>query len=57
MLIRIVAILFPLFAIAAIGYLYGRRKRPDMSLPNELNMDVFVPALVFLPVALASVLG
>jgi len=47
MLIRIVSILFPLFAITALGYFVGRRMRPDLSHANKLNMDVFVPALVF----------
>lgn len=47
MLIRIVAILFPLFAITALGYFVGRRMRPDLSHANKLNMDVFIPALVF----------
>ncbi len=51
MLIRIVAILFPLFAITALGYLVGRRTRPDLSHANKLNMDVFVPALVFAALA------
>ncbi len=52
MLLRIVAIIFPVFAIVAAGYLYARRKQPDMAFANQLNMDVFVPALVF--AALAS---
>jgi len=47
MLVRIVAILFPLFAIAFIGFVVGRRAKPDLSHANKLNMDVFVPALVF----------
>jgi len=47
MLIRIVAILFPLFAIVAAGYFVARRLKPDMGDVNRLNMDVFVPALVF----------
>lgn len=46
MLLRIVAILFPLFAIAALGYLVGRIMKPDLTHANKLNMDVFVPALV-----------
>lgn len=46
-MLRIFSIIFPVFAIAAIGYWYGRRKRPDMALANQLNMDIFVPALVF----------
>jgi len=52
MIIKILSIIFPVFAIAAVGYLYGRYKRPDMALINRLNMDLFVPALVF--AALAS---
>lgn len=51
MLLRIVAIMFPLFAIAAIGYFYGRRHKPDLSVANQLNLDVFVPALVFAALA------
>lgn len=47
MLLRIVAILFPLFAIAALGYVIGRQRQPDMAHANQLNIDVFVPALVF----------
>jgi predicted permease len=47
MLLRIVAILFPLFAITAVGFVVGRRAQPDLSHANKLNMDVFVPALVF----------
>ena len=51
MLLRIVSIIFPLFAIVLAGWLYGRRHRPDMALANQLNMDVFVPALVFAALA------
>ena len=47
MLLRIVAILFPLFAITAAGYFIGRRMRPQLADANTLNMDVFLPALVF----------
>jgi hypothetical protein len=46
-LIRIASILFPLFALTAVGYVVGRRMKPDLSHANKLNMDVFVPALVF----------
>jgi hypothetical protein len=47
MLLRIVAIIFPVFAVVAAGYFYAIRKRPDMAFANQLNMDIFVPALVF----------
>jgi predicted permease len=51
MLLRIVAIVFPLFAIVFFGWLYGRKKQPDMAFANQLNMEVFVPALVFAAMA------
>ncbi|HZX32641.1 MAG TPA: AEC family transporter [Rhodocyclaceae bacterium] len=47
MFVRISAILFPILAIVAAGYFYGRRHKPEMAVANRLNMDVFVPALVF----------
>ncbi|RLJ65346.1 AEC family transporter [Sulfurisoma sediminicola] len=51
MLLRILAIVFPVFAIIAVGWWYARYRRSrggiDMSFANELNMEVFVPALVF----------
>ncbi len=51
MLMRIASIIFPLFAIVLAGWLYGRVRKPDMSFANEINMDVFVPALVFAALA------
>lgn len=47
LLLRIVSILFPLFAVVALGYVVGRRLRPDLSAINRINMDVFTPALIF----------
>lgn len=47
MMIQIFSIMFPVFAISGIGYVYGRYKRPDMAHVNQLNMNLFVPALVF----------
>jgi len=56
MLLRIVAIVFPVFAIIAAGWAYARHRQSrggiDMAFANQLNMEVFVPALVF--AALAS---
>lgn len=48
---RLLAILFPIFGIVAAGYFYGRKHRPEMAVANRLNMDVFVPALVFAAMA------
>lgn len=47
MTLRILSIVFPVFAIAAIGYVYGRHKQPELTVANQMNMDVFIPALVF----------
>ncbi len=47
MLERILTIVLPLFAVVAVGFLYARRHRPDMGAATAVNMDVFVPALVF----------
>lgn len=44
---RILLIVLPLFAVVAVGFVYARRHRPDMGAATALNMDVFVPALVF----------
>lgn len=48
---RLAAILFPIFAIIGAGFFYGRKHRPEMAVANRLNMDVFVPALVFAAMA------
>ena len=49
--LRLVAILFPIFGIVAAGYFYARHHKPEMAVANRLNMDVFVPALVFAAMA------
>ena len=48
---RLVEILFPLFALVALGYVIGKRHRPELSGANRLNMDGFTPALVFAALA------
>jgi len=45
--LRILEIVFPIFAIVAVGLFYGRRHRPEMGVVNTVNMDVFVPMLMF----------
>src|SRR5215210_9400280 len=44
---RIVEIVLPIFAIVAVGVAYGHCRQPAMEVANRLNLDVFVPALVF----------
>ncbi|MCB1954043.1 MAG: AEC family transporter [Rhodocyclaceae bacterium] len=47
MFLQIASIVFPVFAVIVLGFVYGRRHRPDMIATNQVNMDIFVPALVF----------
>lgn len=55
MLLRIIGIIFPVFAVVGAGWLYARFRQArsgiqggiDMSFANQLNMEIFVPALVF----------
>lgn len=49
MLLTLLNIVLPVFAIAALGFLFGRRHRrsADMSFINYANVMVFCPALVF----------
>jgi predicted permease len=46
-LLRIVSIIFPVFACSALGAAYGYYRRPDMAVVNRLNMEFFAPFLVF----------
>ena len=48
LVLRIIAIIFPVFSIVAVGFLYARfRHDTDMSSGNRINMDIFTPALIF----------
>jgi malate permease and related proteins len=54
-LFRILAVVFPVFAIVGIGWAYGHLKKPDMSTANVLNMDLFTPLLIFSTLAVKHV--
>lgn len=47
LIIRLFGIIFPVFAIVAVGYLYSRWRQPDMTAANHINMTVLLPALIF----------
>ena len=49
MLLTLLNIVLPVFAVAALGYIFGRRqaRAPDMGFVNHANVMVFCPALVF----------
>ncbi|MGY3569878.1 AEC family transporter [Vibrio paucivorans] len=44
---QVVNILFPVIALVLVGFSVGRWLKPDFAPINRINMDVFVPALVF----------
>ncbi|MES9991835.1 MAG: AEC family transporter [Candidatus Thiodiazotropha sp.] len=44
---QIIQVTLPVFGIAAIGYLYGRLCGSDILSVNRINMNLFVPALLF----------
>nr|WP_298380904.1 AEC family transporter [uncultured Halomonas sp.] len=47
MLAKILSTLLPVFLITGCGTLYGRFRTPDIRGLNTLNMELFVPMLVF----------
>jgi predicted permease len=47
MLSRILGIILPVFSIVAVGYVWARRVRPDMTMVNRISMNVLAPALIF----------
>ncbi|RMG36752.1 MAG: AEC family transporter [Gammaproteobacteria bacterium] len=44
---HVLGIIFPVFAVVAVGFLYARRHGPDMDSANRINLEVFTPALIF----------
>lgn len=44
---RIFLTIVPLVGLVLVGFLYARKHKPDMSAANRLNIDVFIPALLF----------
>lgn len=49
MFLTLLNIVLPVFAVAALGFAFGRRqaRKPDMGFINHANVMVFCPALVF----------
>ena len=46
-LIHIGQIMFPLIAIVSVGFAVGKRQAPQLESINEINLNIFIPALVF----------
>ncbi|HCL68684.1 MAG TPA: transporter [Gammaproteobacteria bacterium] len=44
---RILRSVIPVLIVVIIGYMYGRWRKPDMSVVNKLCMELLVPILIF----------
>jgi predicted permease len=52
---RILGSVVPVLIVVLIGYAYGRWRKPNMSTINQVNMELFVPMLIFSVLASKSV--
>lgn len=43
----ILGVVLPVFGLVLVGYLYARRHTTDMGAANRVNLEVFIPALIF----------
>jgi predicted permease len=48
---RIAQVIIPVFLIVAVGFWYGRRMRPDLTVFNRVVLDVMTPVLVYTALA------
>ncbi len=47
MLYQIIYILFPVLLSSSIGFFYARFQKISMEIPNKINLDIFIPILIF----------
>jgi predicted permease len=47
MILKIIEIIFPVLLISLLGYFYAKKTNIDMTTAIKLNMDIFLPLLVF----------
>lgn len=47
MIFKILEIIFPVLIIAFLGYFYAKKEKVSMEIPNKINLDVFIPILIF----------
>jgi predicted permease len=47
MIYQIFSIIFPVVAIVLVGYFYATKFQPNMETANTINMNIFLPALMF----------
>ncbi|MDN4016131.1 AEC family transporter [Zwartia panacis] len=51
---KIASITLPIFTIVLVGFLYGRRVKPDLGGANKLIVDIALPALIFISLSAKS---
>ena len=51
---KIASITLPIFALALVGFLYGRRVKPDLAGTNKLVIDIVLPVLIFISLSAKS---
>ena len=44
---NVLSVVLPVFVLVLVGFLYARRHAPDMGAANRVNLEVFIPALIF----------
>lgn len=49
--LRIISIITPVLIVSAIGFFYGRYRKPDMTWINRLSTDLLFPLLIFTAMA------
>lgn len=47
MIYQIFSIIFPIVFIASIGFIYAKRQNVSMEVPNKINLELFIPIMVF----------
>lgn len=47
MIYQILNILFPVLLTSLIGYIYAKFQKVSMDIPNKINLDIFIPILIF----------
>jgi len=47
MIYQILNILMPVILASSIGYIYAKFQKISMDIPNKINLDIFIPILIF----------
>lgn len=47
MFYHILNILFPVLLSSSLGFIYAKSQKISMDIPNKINLDIFIPILVF----------